>query len=258
MALLKFNKGEFAKLPTQITEGNVYITTDEHAMYVDISSSSRIRIGQIVQLTETEWLKKKPPFNEDTFYYITDKNALLKNVGGSWIQINSTELLATKISDLETRATNIENAASALTTRVSNNETSIGNINGSISNINSAANQLTNRVKALEDVGAQANVIESITVNNTPVTITNKTVALGKLAGVNAKVSSSDLDTALSTRISTAETNISNLDSNKADKTALASATSDLQGKIDTANGNITNINNIIGKGSAKSYGRKI
>lgn len=45
MALFKILKGQEAKLPTQKTEGWAYVTTDEGNMYVDVSSTKRVRIG---------------------------------------------------------------------------------------------------------------------------------------------------------------------------------------------------------------------
>lgn len=44
----KILKGLVANLPTAKTEGHVYVTTDERAMYVDISSTERIRLNDII------------------------------------------------------------------------------------------------------------------------------------------------------------------------------------------------------------------
>lgn len=45
MAILNFKMGEYKNLPTTKVAGTVYVTTDEQAMYVDISNSKRIRMN---------------------------------------------------------------------------------------------------------------------------------------------------------------------------------------------------------------------
>jgi hypothetical protein len=205
MALLKFKKGLYSQLPTAHSEGTVYITTDEKAMYVDISDSQRIRIGQIITLTKSDWQALPRPFSEDVFYYITDINALIRWNGTSWIQVNSTDALKTRIEELESRATAVESKAAANETAINTLKTTVqgedgnGGLKGDIA-------ALEDKVEALEITGGQANVIEKITVNGTEVTPVNKTVALGKLAGVDAKVAETDLHTDLATKINTIQT----------------------------------------------------
>ena len=99
MAMLNFKKGRYSALPTTYTEGTVYVTTDEKAMYVDISSTERIRLGQIVTVKDLATFEGlKPPFSHEAFYYIVDENALMRNNGTAedpdWTQINSTEAAA--------------------------------------------------------------------------------------------------------------------------------------------------------------------
>ena len=45
MANVAFKKGLLANLPATISEGTFYITTDERAMYLDVDSTTRVRIG---------------------------------------------------------------------------------------------------------------------------------------------------------------------------------------------------------------------
>ena len=45
MARVIFKKGSAASLPKTYSEGTLYITTDERAIYLDISDSARVRIG---------------------------------------------------------------------------------------------------------------------------------------------------------------------------------------------------------------------
>lgn len=45
MALFKIAKGTKANLPSTKTEGQMYVTTDEPAIYVDTDSNTRLKIG---------------------------------------------------------------------------------------------------------------------------------------------------------------------------------------------------------------------
>lgn len=44
MAKIKFYKGKEANLPTSITEGVVYVTTDTGKMFIDMDSDNRKQI----------------------------------------------------------------------------------------------------------------------------------------------------------------------------------------------------------------------
>lgn len=91
MAMLNFKYGLHSGLDqVAYSEGTIYVTSDEKAMYADLGGS-RIRLGQIVSIpTVAEWEALKPPYSTEAFYYIVDANALLKYNGTDWIQINST------------------------------------------------------------------------------------------------------------------------------------------------------------------------
>ena len=73
----RFKNGEELVLNnTPKKAGTVYVTTDEKAMYVDVDDSTRIRIGDIIQLNSAR--EAQPPFSEDALYYFIKENALLK------------------------------------------------------------------------------------------------------------------------------------------------------------------------------------
>lgn len=131
MAILNFKKGLFSALPTTYNEGTVYVTTDEQAMYVDISGEKRIRLGQIVTYATLEEFNNKvvstPPYSSEAFYYIADKNALVRweddasatieGYNGTWKQINSTAALEASLTTQITKAqTTADNAATAAAT----------------------------------------------------------------------------------------------------------------------------------------------
>ena len=197
MALLKFNKGLYAALPTTKTEGHVYITTDQQAMYVDISNTERIRIRQIVTYgTFAEFQealqKNKVPYDASDFYYIENANALLKwvstsgttvlpdgdatdggtSVTGTWKQINSTAAVEAALATLaeEVHGTNGE-----------------GGLKGDLA-------ALSKKVNDLEVVGGQANKVEGALANGEAVTIDgNKNLVLGALAVKNT-IGTADID----------------------------------------------------------------
>lgn len=141
--LLKFKKGKYADLGNVAKDpGTIYVTTDEHAMYVDLDASTRIRLGETIHfatLTEFQDFLKgtKPPYNPQAFYYIDSENALLKWVSsggtynpdidgdgagdskGTWKQVNST-------SDVEADLSTVKADISILKTGVAGNTTNIG------------------------------------------------------------------------------------------------------------------------------------
>lgn len=198
-ALLKFNKGLYANLPAVRKEGNVYITTDEHAMYVDIGNgdNDRIRIGQIISLTSAQWEAKKPPYADDVFYYLTDVNALLryvKNAEGNyeWKQINGTADIKADVADLKTRMGQAETNISTNTTAIEAHTTAIQN---------------------LQNAGYQANVVEGAKIGTTDVEIDgNKKLILGKFAAAaKTTIEKEDLADGLKSEITEATNNINDL-----------------------------------------------
>ena len=103
MANLNFKKGLYENLPLSKVAGTVYITTDERAMYVDVSDTERIRIQGTVLYYDslTQFTNEvKPPYSSDLVYFIANENAFVrwdpnkKNADGEteagWIQLNAT------------------------------------------------------------------------------------------------------------------------------------------------------------------------
>lgn len=119
--MLNFKHGAFAGLKNQaIKNGTIYVTTDEKAMYVDLNNE-RIRLSQIITCTYAQWQNLQPPYSTEAFYYIIDKNALLKynddskapegadqNLVSGWVQINSTAALETEIGLIKGRLDALE------------------------------------------------------------------------------------------------------------------------------------------------------
>lgn len=221
MALLKFKIGEQSRLPAAYTEGAVYITTDEKAMYVDYKDGdelARIRIGQIQCMTSEEWETMQPPFSPEVFYYITNINALVRYdaTKGKWVQINSTETIRQDIESLKTELYGADGKTG---------------LKGDVAT-------LKTKVDGLVSTGGEANLVNDVKVNGTSV-VTDKVanITLGAL-GSKDKVAVADLAEDVTTKFTTIEGDINTLKtdvSNAATKTELQTAKNALQGEIDAA-----------------------
>lgn len=99
MALVNFKKGELAKLPQEHVEGTFYVTTDERAIYLDVDSNTRIRIGDFQEVADVEALNKLTNKSESALYYVKSINCLAKYdaTKQKFVQIN-----------LDTGATSVE------------------------------------------------------------------------------------------------------------------------------------------------------
>ena len=97
MATVSFKKGLLAALPSAYAEGTFYVTTDERALYLDVSNDTRISIGDFQEFANLEALQANTNPSTTALYYIADINVLAKWNGTNYIQIN-----------LDTGATSIE------------------------------------------------------------------------------------------------------------------------------------------------------
>lgn len=97
MANIAFKKGLLANLPSTYTEGTIYVTTDERAMYLDVDNSTRIRLGDFQEFANLSALQSNTNPSTTALYYITDLNVLAKWNGSAYVQIN-----------LDTGATSVE------------------------------------------------------------------------------------------------------------------------------------------------------
>lgn len=153
--LLKFKKGLYANLPETMSAGTIYVTTDEQAMYVDISDSKRIRLGETIHFATLADFQDflgatQPPYNPQAFYYIDSENALLKWVSsggtynpdvdgdgtgdskGTWKQINSTAAITAEINAVTNRVSAIETEQVTQNTNITNNTNAITRIDSEI------------------------------------------------------------------------------------------------------------------------------
>lgn len=88
MANVLFKKGLLAGLKdAPIKEGTIYVTTDERAMYLDVDASTRIRLGDFIEVDNIAALPSTGA-NASALYYASAENVLAKWSGSAWVQIN--------------------------------------------------------------------------------------------------------------------------------------------------------------------------
>lgn len=88
MANIAFKKGLVANLPASYAEGTFYITTDERAIYLDISDSARVRLGGFEEFETTAALQANEHPDESAIYYVSEINCLAKWDGEKYVQLN--------------------------------------------------------------------------------------------------------------------------------------------------------------------------
>lgn len=88
MATVSFKKGLVSNLPATFSAGTFYVTTDERAMYLDVSDSARIRLGDFQEFATVEALTANTNPSATALYYVTDINCLAKWDGNKYVQIN--------------------------------------------------------------------------------------------------------------------------------------------------------------------------
>ena len=113
MANVLFKKGLLSGLKdAPINEGTIYVTTDERAMYLDVSATERIRLGDFIEVANIAALPSTEA-NVSALYYATAENVLAKWSGSAWVQINPDNWFE------------IKDFAQSLTSSTTNNVTTI-------------------------------------------------------------------------------------------------------------------------------------
>ena len=149
MALLNFNYGLVKDLPSKITDGYLYITTDSQGLYVDLEGV-RTHISDFIQVESVEALNALGTYYTEVFYYVTGSNALMKYTAeGTWKQLNSTADLQQAITDLTARVKKNEDDIVAL-------KTADININERIDNLNATDIETTQEITVTTAVGNYA------------------------------------------------------------------------------------------------------
>ena len=103
MANVFFKRGSLANLSTQPkVDGTIYITTDERAMYVDVDSQTRIRIGDFREYANWAAINSLSAADKDpqALYYANSENILAKwdALNQRWVQVNGQQAINSLIS----------------------------------------------------------------------------------------------------------------------------------------------------------------
>lgn len=103
MANVFFKRGSLANLSTQPkVDGTIYITTDERAMYVDVDSQTRIRIGDFREYANWSAINSLSAADKDpqALYYANNENILAKwdATNQRWVQVNGQQAINSLIS----------------------------------------------------------------------------------------------------------------------------------------------------------------
>lgn len=107
-AKLRFLRGLEANLPTTMTDGYVYVTTDTRAMYVDYKNAegalARIRIGDVLTVANIAALPTIANAKDGVLYYCLAENILCTPYGSGsgrdWKQINKQKTLSETIGTM--------------------------------------------------------------------------------------------------------------------------------------------------------------
>lgn len=272
--MLQFKKGLLAALPTTKQAGTIYVTTDERAMYVDLDNSTRIRLGDFIEVATETILKTDVslrPFSTTALYYVTEGNKLLKYTGvvdqqHNFIQINSTSTIATDLAALtnrvsanETAIGELQNEDDALAGLIAGNTTAIGNLTTTVANnktaIEKTVSDLDKAYKAA-DTALDNRVTElETTVADIPDIYATKTELSQEVTDrTNAVKGVADRATALEGKVTILETTVGNAASGLVKKVAdiekvnsnQDTSIANLQSDLDAAEENIaTNATNI-------------
>lgn len=217
--LLTFKKGLRENLPglDQCKAGTIYVTTDERAMYVDISDTQRIRLGDFIEYATEDDFKKAGHYSETALYYIAEGHKLLKYSKTNddntidFVYLNSTSTIATDLAELTKQVnTNKTDIATLKTDRVT-----VTDFN-TFKEANTAA--IAAAKKAGDDAQADVDALEGVVNHATTGLAATKDIADKNKTGIAAL-----------------DTRVSNLETDKADADDVASEVTRLEGLISTA-----------------------
>lgn len=158
MSKVIFMSGLVEDLPKTYSPGTIYITTDEHGIYLDVDGETRIRLGmsdadieeKITALTGKKVDDAITALDLDNTY--EKKGAKDAEIAAAQAAVDAVEAKLGEVDAEKTVAEMIAEAAyddSALSGRVLANETAIGKLNGGKEDEGSVAKQVADAVAAI-------------------------------------------------------------------------------------------------------------
>ena len=270
MANLMFKMGNYAGLDAaQKKAGTIYVTKDQHSMYVDISDTERIKIqGTVVAYDNLKDFGEsvQPPYDSSVVYFIADKDALVRwnasaNEGkGAWVRLNtpqsdlqaviqSVETLSGSVSnlkdELDTAGTGIKARLTAVENKATQNATDIDALEVALDGEGGLKSRMTAAEGRLTTAEGDIDVVEG-----------RLDTAEGNISGLSDRVGTAEskitalegADTAFGNRLTTAEEDIDSLEAElntastglKARMTAAEGRLTGAEGRLDTAEGKIS------------------
>lgn len=192
--LLKFNYGLVKDLPSEISNGNLYITTDSQGLYVDLDDV-RTHVSDFIQVESTDALNALGTYYTQVFYYVTGSNALLKYTGDStnpWKQLNSTSTLSESLDDLKTRMKAAEDNIVTLQTGLNDLDEKVDALNATDIEtateitVTTAVGNYTKGTKISADTDLQTLILNMLSADSNPSTTWPKITSVS-LTGAGAK-----------------------------------------------------------------------
>ena len=224
---IKFKQGSLNALKNQaVSNGSLWFTTDEGAIYLDVNNS-RVRFGDFITVANVAALPTSGHAYESALYYAKEENILARwdKTASKWVQLNAAGLSQIKVNgsgnvlsgatitlDAETGAKVLtfstasvatSEALEGLQTRVGSLETRMTTAEASIATITgSGAGSIAKAVAdAKADLQAKIDAVDELA---------DKGIADAAAASAAAAKVQENLDST-NTRVGSAETAISNL-----------------------------------------------
>ena len=240
MATVEFKRGLLANLPNTKVDGTIYVTTDEHAMYID-NGNQRIRLGDFIPVDTVADLPATGHAYETAVYYVKQGNILARYDGTNnrWVQINKAGVV--NVQDAEGTSGNV---ITGITTSVNSatGELSLVLTRASVATSQGLAN-LTERVETLEDTtGAHTTALTTLNGNaSTEGSVDNKVqTAINALKGnvSNSFVDIAALETAINALNTLTAGHTTAIEENSDDISALETTVGQHTTALNTLNGN--------------------
>ena len=183
-AKLRFLRGLEANLPTAMTDGYVYVTTDTRAMYVDYKNAdgalARIRIGDVLTVANIAALPTIANAKDGVLYYCLAENILCtpygSGAGRDWKQINKQKTLSETIGTMTFTAAAAADGANMTIKMTSGGETkdaSLGVAGGTNVKVGVADGKVT--VGAKDTIVTGAIAVGAREAGGAAITLTNTT-----------------------------------------------------------------------------------
>lgn len=118
--MLQFKKGLRANLPAAINPGTIYVTTDERAMYVDIDTDKRIRLGDFIEYATMTEFQSAGHYSTTALYYIAEGHKLLKyskteeDGSISFVHLNSVQGVSEEITSIQTELSGLSTTVATI------------------------------------------------------------------------------------------------------------------------------------------------